>query len=145
MISPIRIVMLEDDPIQAEWIAEEIIWRSHPGAELKYYDSEFSLMRALDEGKLNEMNPTHAILDLSSRYYSPQDLEDLDRDPEINKSRLSNDAGIRCKASLANRFPSIKIAIMTVLDVPEQADCPTFKKGGDELVTKLSNFLGMRV
>ena len=74
MDKPARILLIEDDPKQSEWIAEEVIWNNFPDAEILFFDSEYSFIQSLETNKIHDWKPQHAIMDLLVRYYSMDDF-----------------------------------------------------------------------
>ncbi len=147
MVGCCKIVLVEDDPLQAEWMAEKIIWDAFPDAELRYYDSEHSFLEVIQNGELQAWEPDHAIIDLLIRYYSPTDLEGLKQTPEFGDLPDVVEAGLRCRCALVDALPETRVAIATVLDtatavrdVPE--GCVLLQKGSDELSGELIEFLG---
>jgi hypothetical protein len=140
MAQPRRIILVEDDPGQAEFIAKEVIWLFEPEADVKYFDSEYSLLEAISHNELQDWGPQYAIFDLLVRYYSPQDLADMSSDPNLDDLPDAKKAGVRCRDVILNEFPSTKVAIVTVLDtVPE--GCLVIQKGSDVLAEQLVDFL----
>jgi hypothetical protein len=140
---PPRIVLVEDDPIQAEWIAEQIIWPCLTDAELRYYDSEYSFLEALRGGDLAVWKPDIAIFDLLIRYFSPADLSALEAAPEIDHKPAPERAGDRCAVRMQDQFPKTRIAIVTVLN-PAQLSAKAvevFQKGADRFKEELFRFL----
>ncbi len=140
-----RIILLEDDPLQAEWIAEKVIWESFPDAELRYIDSEYAFIQDAESGRLLEWYPQYALIDLMTRYFSPMDLENLTAKPDFSKLPEPKFAGIRCLAEVTRVCPNIKCAVVTTLDGTEiQKNHPKvhlIQKGNDALADQLVNFL----
>jgi len=124
-----RILLLEDDPLQAEWMADEVILKIFPDAELRYYDSEHSFFAALKSREIQQWNPQFAIIDLLIHYYSVDDLGAMDASPEFKTLDFSK-AGIRCREALRNECPDAKIAVITVLD--DTPDGLVIRKGDDD-------------
>ncbi|MCA8994981.1 MAG: hypothetical protein KDA88_23595, partial [Planctomycetaceae bacterium] len=91
-----RVVLIEDDPNQAQWIAEDIIWKVVPAAGILFYDSEYSFLQEVDDGTVKAWDPTHAVIDLLVRYFSPHDLAAMNRagqpTPEFEKAPKPNHA-----------------------------------------------------
>ena len=81
MIAEPRIILLEDDPYQAEIIAEKIR-KISPDCDLRYFDSEFSFNEAIQGGEIRKWNPQFAVIDLLVCYYSPEDLAAMEEDPD---------------------------------------------------------------
>jgi hypothetical protein len=136
---PKRILLLEDDPLQAEWFVG-IIAADFPDAEVLYFDSEFSFMKALHDDEIQSWKPQYALLDLLIRFYSLEDISQLDPGGKIGDVPEADEAGIRCRAKLVSECPSVKTVIMTVMDF-ESADFPVIQKGSDEFVKSVVEFL----
>lgn len=133
---------MEDDPMQSEWIAEEVIWKKFPDAEILFFDSEYSFIKGLESGEIKKWKPQHAIMDLLVRYYSIQDLSVLDSPPDFSNIPDPKSAGIRCRKLLLDACPYIQThaVIVTVLDPPE-GDFSVIQKGSDNLSEELFKFL----
>lgn len=144
MLARIRVLLVEDDPIQAEWIAEEIIWKNYPGADVIYFDSESSVLAALKEenGDLAKFAPTHALIDLLVRYYSPEDLADLGAVPTDDPGEATK-AGERIINVVEKRHPKTHLAAITVMHIPEdpQRKYSLLKKGGEDFPKQVADFL----
>jgi hypothetical protein len=52
-----NIIFVEDDPTQAQWLAEEILWKIDPGFSIRYFDSEHSIKAALDKNEFKDWQP----------------------------------------------------------------------------------------
>lgn len=140
MTKPQKIILLEDDPTQAEWLANEVIWKSNPEAELRYYDSEYSLLEAIRSKQLQEWEPQYAVIDLLIRYYSPQDLAEMLVAPKLDSLPDVTEAGVRCREAILQAFPTTRVAIITVLERTPPG-CYVIQKGSDELSEMLVKFL----
>jgi hypothetical protein len=140
MSSPSKIILLEDDPIQAEYLAEEVIWKNEPEADLRYFDSEYSFLEALNSGEFNTWCPQYALIDLLMRYYSPLDLETIDQDQIIETIPDPQEAGVRCREMFLKAGLETKVAILTVLDKRPEG-CFVIQKGSDTLSKNLTDFL----
>ena len=140
MPEPKRILVLEDDPLQAEWLSDEVIWRAFPDAQLLYFDSEHSFLKALAEKKIQGWTPQYAIMDLLVRYYSPRDLADLRSPPNFDKIPDPKEAGIRCRKELLTECPEVKSVIVTVLD-SQLGDCFVIRKGDEKFAEELVDLL----
>ena len=132
-----RIVLMEDDPIQAEWIAEQIIWDKFPDAEIKYYDSEYSFMQACEAQELQNWKPEYALFDLLTRYYSPNDLANMAEKPSFDNLPPPDQAGVRCRNHLHQICPETKSKIITVM---VGALAEAIQKGSDDLEEQLIAF-----
>ena len=140
MSEPQRVLIVEDDPRQAEYIAEEIIWRRYPETEVRYFDSEYSLMETINSKSLGNWVPEYALIDLLIRYYSPDDLAEMGSAPDVDKLPNPEEAGVRCRAAILQAFPGTKAAIVTVLSTrPEH--CFVIQKGNESLEEELIAFL----
>jgi len=137
---PKKILLLEDDPIQAEWLVEQVIWRSFADADVRYYDSEYSFYQGLQLNEPQEWKPDYAILDLLIRYYSIEDLASFSQDFQLGEVEDPKQAGFRSYRALAKKWPTTKIAIMTVLNV-ESTECLIIQKGSDVFPALLCEFL----
>ncbi|MFY8199842.1 MAG: hypothetical protein ACOVLE_04175 [Pirellula staleyi] len=135
-----NIILVEDDPTQAQWLAEDILWKIDPGFSIRYFDSEHSIKAALDKNEFKDWNPNHAIVDLLVRYYSPQDLEEPEVDATSHKEEIAEEAGIRIRNAIKQKFRDTKIAIVTVMD-GQPAGGLVIQKGSDNLYNKLERFL----
>ena len=135
-----NIIFVEDDPTQAQWLAEEILWKIDPGFSIRYFDSEHSIKAALDKNEFKDWQPNHAIVDLLVRYYSPQDLEDPGVDATSHKEEIAEEAGIRIRNAIKQKFRDTKIAIVTVMDGQFAGEL-VIQKGSDNLYNKLRSFL----
>lgn len=129
----VRIVLVEDDPMQAQWIIDEVIRPALPQAEFRYFDSEFSLLQAINKGTISEWNPDFAIVDLLVCYYALEDLEKMEQSPDLAGLETPTKAGIRCREALQKACPTVKVGIITVLD--ETPDGFVFRKGEDNYET----------
>lgn len=135
-----RILLLEDDPLQAEWISESVVWQSFPDAEIRYFDSEYSFLSAVSNGSLQKWNPQYALFDLLVRFYSPNDLKDMEKAPDVTDVPSPNEAGFRCYDTLSTVCPDCRNGIVTVLTKqPDGYDI--FRKGKDSLADELIEFL----
>jgi hypothetical protein len=143
----LRIVLLEDDPLQAEWIAEEVIWKSFRDAEIRYIDSEFAFLEGAKNGSLLGWKPQFALLDLLTRFYSPGDLDNLTIEPDFSNLPDPKLAGIRCLGEISKLSPCTKCAVMTTLDTTKIARTHPkvrfIQKGNDELAEELIKFLNL--
>ena len=135
-----RIILLEDDPLQAEWIVEEIICKIKPRADVQYFDSEHSFLEEISNGNLKNWDPQYALIDLLVRYYSPEDLAKMGTAPDFDNLPVAKRAGVRCRQALLNSCPKTEIVIITVLDESPEG-CIVIQKGKDELSETLSTFL----
>ncbi len=135
----LRIILVEDDPLQAEWIAEEVIWKEFPSAEIKYFDSEYSFFAA--ESVIQGWHPTHALLDMLVRYYSIKDLATIN-DEVGTLQKKPQEAGIRCRDKLRHIEPSCSSMIITVLDVKDENE--RIQKGSSDFGSKVTQFLKRR-
>ncbi|MCP5516621.1 MAG: hypothetical protein H7A45_05085 [Verrucomicrobiales bacterium] len=140
MIRAPRILVLEDDPLQADWLAEEVIWPAIPEARLLYFDSEYSFLHALSEKTIHAEQPDFAVMDLLVRFYSPQDLAALPTPPKLDNLPDPRAAGIRCRKALMEACPMVKPVIVTVLDCKLE-DCFVIKKGDERFSEVLIKFL----
>ncbi len=144
MSKPRRIILLEDDPNQAGWLAEEYIWEYDPDIELKYYDSESSFFKAIEEQQIQEWQPDFALIDLMVRFYSPTELAAMEQTPNFDELPDAKVAGVRCRNKLLEACPSVKVVIVTVLDFDPKTipkDCRVLQKGSEELANEVSEFL----
>jgi hypothetical protein len=137
----LRIILVEDDPLQAEWIAEEVIWKEFPSAEIKYFDSEYSFFVA--ESVIQGWHPTHALLDMLVRYYSIKDLTTKNDEVDPPPHKKPEEAGIRCRDQLRHIEPSCSSMIITVLDVIDENE--RIQKGSSDFGLKVTQFLKRRV
>ena len=135
-----NIILLEDDPTQAQWLAEEILWKIDPNFSIRYFDSEHSILAAFEKGDFESWRPNYAILDLLVRYYSPQDLEEPEVDATSHNEEIAEEAGIRIRKVIERSFPDTKIAMITVMD-GRSAGGIVIQKGSDDLFNKLKRFL----
>ena len=145
-----KLLFVEDDPNQAAWIAEEVVWKANPGIDLLFYESEYSFMKAIEENKIQDWRPTHAIFDLLIRYYSPHDLAEIKREGKTDRDfvklledlPLAKEAGIRCRKALLKECPNVKVktCIATVLD-DRFDDVLAFGKGDDQFASEIASFL----
>ncbi|QDV51701.1 hypothetical protein [Gimesia fumaroli] len=109
--APLRVVMMEDDPIQAEYLAEEILWKVAPDADIRYFDSEFSISEVI-ESDLREFRPHFFIFDMMVRKFAPHDLEQLTKEDQVKLTEVDDTghpdpskAGLR----LAKRIRTIDV------------------------------------
>jgi hypothetical protein len=121
-----RIVILEDDPYQAQWVADEL-WKHAPNAEITYFDSEFSISNAIHT-QLKEFRPHLFILDLMVRAYSFSELSD----PEsIDHDRFPDAwwAGFRIAKQIrtVDAFKDSPIIIWSVMEDPRATEPPLTK------------------
>ncbi len=140
MSEPRNIILLEDDPTQAQWLVEEFLWKIDPTFDIRYFDSEHSITAAFENDELGDWQPTYAIVDLLVRYYSPQDIEVLDLEPSAQTELLPKEAGIRIRELIKRRFPKTKVAIVTVMDDRPEGG-PVIQKGSDDLLENIGRFL----
>lgn len=132
----LRVLLIEDDPLQAEWFAEQIIWIKFPEAEIKYYDSEYSFLS--DEETIKGWKPTHALLDRLVRYYSINDMGSENfqsKEPPPFPER----AGLRCLEKLKEICPSCKSVLITVNDVNNEEN--RLQKGSPTFSSSVVDFL----
>jgi hypothetical protein len=129
-IAPFRIVILEDDPIQAEWLADKL-WKNAPNAEIMYFDSEHSISKVIDTN-VADLRPHLFILDLLVRPFSPSDLEesssaDFSDFPGVHDAHA---AGVRiAKQIRANDvFADSPIIFLSVMDDPRAASSESLSK-----------------
>ena len=139
-----RIVLIEDDPVQAEWIADVMLkcfQEDSPTSFLKYFDSEYSFLKAVPS--LRDWDPQIALIDRSIRYCTPDDVKGTD--PSIDFENLPNpdEAWMRCRDPLMEVSSEIRVAVMTVHDaVPGTcADDLVIQKGDNDMEVKLIQFL----
>jgi hypothetical protein len=133
-----RILLLEDDPNQAESLVEEVILKVFPDADVRYYDSEHSFFDALEHGEIVEWQPQFAIIDLLIHQYSVDDLGEMSESPDFHNLDSARQAGIRCRDALRKVCPSVKVALVTVLN--ERPEGLVIQKG-IEHNEKLTEFL----
>jgi hypothetical protein len=107
-----RVLLFEPDPIQAEFLAEEIIWgATGQDAEIAYFDSEFSFREG--QRLIKNWKPTHAVLATRSLFYSPQDFQQNDIGPDFSGLPEPNDAGYRCRELIGDSIPESRIVALT--------------------------------
>jgi hypothetical protein len=129
MQSTVRLVLVEDDPIQAEWLVKELIQPALPHCELRYFDSEHSFLRAIETGDLQLWKPHIAIFDLLVCFYSIDELEEMIGEPDLRNLGKATEAGVRCRDALRKACPDVRTGIITVLDDMPDGFC--FRKGED--------------
>jgi CheY-like chemotaxis protein len=132
-----KILVLEDDPGQAEWIVE-LIGREFPDADLKLLESESEFVRFV-QMEISQWQPDCALLDVLTHYYS---IEDLEREPEISFDNLQpfDEAGLRCAGLLQQHVPGCRITLMTVMD-QSPSQFPILQKGADGFKSNVLTFL----
>lgn len=147
MAIPLRILLIEDDPIQAEYICEEIIWPVIPSADIKYCDSEYSFENELKDLVPSRWWPSHALVDQRIRYYSPQDMLKRQSEGLPSDARVINatEGGIRCIEAIEKLQPRPEIALMSVFDISKQPlGVAVLQKGDDEFGIRVIEFLKRR-
>ena len=142
MGEPARILLVEDDPVQSEWIAEEVIWKASPDAEILFFSSEYSFAQGLKTQKIQGWRPQYAVLDLLVRFYSIEDLAEMSSAPDFSNTPDPIRAGIRCHDELSRECPYIRSVIITVIDPPE-GNFKVIQKGSAELINELREFLSI--
>lgn len=132
-----KILVLEDDPVQADWIVE-LIGREFPDADLKLLESESAFVRFV-QMEISQWQPDCALLDVLIHYYS---IVDLEREPEISFDHLKpfSEAGLRCAGLLQEHVPDCRITLMTVMDQPT-TQFPVLQKGADGFKSRILSFI----
>ncbi len=132
-----KILVLEDDPVQADWIVE-LIGREFPDADLRLLESESVFIRFV-QMEISQWQPDCALLDLLIHYYS---IEDLEQESEISFDNLQPfaEAGHRCADLLQQHVPRCRITLLTVMDQPP-ARFPILQKGADGFKARIVSFL----
>ena len=138
-----RILILEDDPLQAGWLTDEVIWPVLPEAEILYFDSECSFLEGLSKRTIQDWQPEYAIMDLLVRYYSPRDLAGRSSRPDFDGIPDPKEAGIRCRKRLLAECPKAETVIVTVLDSSPE-NCRVIRKGDEKFAEELIQFLGAK-
>lgn len=152
-LSQLRIILLEDDPLQAEWIVDRVL-EDCEDCEFRYFDSEYSFIQAVESGAFSDWPPEIAIFDLRARYYSVEDLAEIEEKGGKSLEILPvkdlpepTESGIRCSALIRRAVPNIKVAIATIM-MPNQNNQNRFAdkenilhKGTDEFIEDLKDFI----
>jgi CheY-like chemotaxis protein len=132
----LRIALVEDDPLQAEWIANEL-WRHSSRIAIRYFDSEHSFRENLSG--LKEAPPHMFLFDLMLRYYGAEDLEKMDEIPDANGLPSPQMGGLRIAHDLrkTDSLREVPIILMSAVanaipndDLPERS---MFWHKGEEL------------
>ncbi|MFO0202580.1 MAG: hypothetical protein ACK528_05560 [Alphaproteobacteria bacterium] len=139
MTKKLRIVIVEDDPRQAQWLIEEVILRGFPDAEIKYYGSESSFL-ADAESSLKEWQPGYALLDLMVRFYSIIELAQCRQPLTFETLPKPEESGLRCCTRMRDIAPQCRVAIATVLDF-HSSDTTVLRKGSDSFSSSVVAFL----
>lgn len=139
-----RIILIEDDPAQAEWIADQIAKffpTEEMGAYLRYFDSENRFTQAV--AHLGPWQPQFALIDRSINYYSADEVKKIPPNVDFNSLPDAHMAWSRCRDALLRAWPQVRVAVMTVHDsVPgTNVGDVIIQKGDDGMVTKLGQFL----
>jgi hypothetical protein len=130
MSSSTRVLFVEDDPAQAQWIVDDVFPEVFGAVDLCYFDSEFNFKNAVDSGQIVEFSPQYAILDVRIHYFSVEDLMELNAPQDFDLATLPQPrlAGVRCATSIRRHCPTAKVVIVTVLDLPPIEGITIIKK-----------------
>ena len=135
-----KILLAEDDPLQAESIAA-LARGCLPDADVRWYGSEHAFLLEVESGTLAQWNPNFAIIDLRIRYYALQELRGV-ATPNFESLGKAAGAGVRCRDALAKICPNTKTAILTVME-DNPGGC-VIKKGDGDYKEELAAFLKCR-
>ena len=142
-----RVVLLEDNPVQAEMMLEEFQRCLRLRKEqLLYIRTEAEFLSRMDE--IVRFSPDVAVLDVMVMWSVP--TPDAPERPPNVKEEGYYVAGVRCAAALRTRLPGAPIIFYTIVDPAELesylsanaegiADVPIVSKGPElgEVVDKI--------
>lgn len=135
-----RVVLMEDDPYQAEWLMEQIRNGLNADVDFRSYSSENAFLKAAQKD-FSEWHPQYALFDLLVRYYSVDDLASGGAELlDFDKLPVPEEAGLRAAEELRRIVPNCKICLITVLDYEDGAR-PFLQKGSENFVETALNFL----
>lgn len=121
---PVRLLLVEDDPLQSEAILEGLE-AAFPDAEIKHIRTEKEFRDRI--GELVEFEPHAAIFDVMLRWADPDDIV-ADEIPEEVRREKHYRAGLRCQQMLARQLDKhgVPFFLYTIL---EEADLPEVPSG----------------
>jgi CheY-like chemotaxis protein len=123
-----NVLVLEDDPRQALWIAD-LIRTEFPDADVKLLESENAFIQFVST-ELSEWRPDYALLDILIQYYSIGDLAQETELLPFDKLQPSGEGGLRCAKVLQQYVPTCRITLMTVMD-QNHVEFQLLQKGAD--------------
>lgn len=145
MNDKLNIVLVEDNASTSGWFVDEILACRENAIIYRYY-SEFSFLRALRLGEVPA--PDFALIDLMLRYYSPEDLVQMNKRPDVREIQTVKEGGLRCRNELIEKYPNVNLALVTVLTPEQRPAIPDgvtiIKKGDIDLSQTLRDFLSSK-
>ena len=127
-----RIVLLEDDPSQSEWIVAELE-REFPGIHVEVVETEEAFRARLPEFAMHP--PNRFLLDVMVRWTNPS--PDITPPPEDVQLGKAFRAGIRCRRLLANnpQLKDVRSILYTILNHSDlKADIEQLKEESIEVI-----------
>jgi hypothetical protein len=108
-----RIVYLEDNPIQAESMLEEFRrWLPLETRDILFVKTEAEFMSRLNE--IEAFDPTVAVLDVMVIWCSPR--PNMPQPPQNVLNEGYYMAGARCAEALCSRLPELPIVFYTIVE-----------------------------
>lgn len=145
MNDTLNILLVEDHASTSGWFVDEILTYRESAIIYRYF-SEYSFFRALRLGEIPA--PDFALIDLMLRYYSPEDLVQMSKRPDVREKQPVKEAGMRCRNELIAKYPNVKLALVTVLTAEQRGEIPDsvtiIKKGDIDLSQTLRDFLSSK-
>lgn len=106
----LRILLLEDDHLQAAWIRSE--FEAMLRALVEHVSTELGFRKRLND--LRNDPPHIAVLDVIVRWKNPEDEELPAADDEARSGPFG--AGLRCARLLRRECPTVPVILYTVLE-----------------------------